>query len=236
MPSSMFQWLSLRQVFDVLFQYNSILTKFQLCDRYSCQNTKFFNHSLAYYQHLYDPICTLWPRYFLEYYVFHKEKQSAMVQRNDVNDNWVIFCDLVLAKLFSSSSNHPLPQQLQPPSLLGLLSTSKGFLVCSGAKESACNAGDPGLIPGLGRSPGEGNGYPLWYSCLENPIDRGAWWAIVHGVTELDMTNTHCFESPSFSCLPEQCGEQQFQETVLKSPSYSVQSGLSWASPCASSS
>ena len=146
--------------------------------------------------------------YFLEYYVFHKEKQSAMVQGNDVNDNWVIFCDLVLAKLFSSSSNHPLPQQLQPPSLLGLLSTLKGFLVCSGAKESACNAGDPGLIPELGRSPGEGNGYPLWYSCLENPIDRGAWWAIVHGVTELDMTNTHCFESPSFSCLPEQCGEQ----------------------------
>ena len=44
-------------------------------------------------------------------------------------------------------------------------------------KESACNAGDPGWIPGSGRSPGEGNGYPLQYSCLENPMDRGAWWA-----------------------------------------------------------
>ena len=47
------------------------------------------------------------------------------------------------------------------------------------SKESACNAGDPGLIPGLGRSPGEGNGNPLQYSYLENPIGRGAWWATV---------------------------------------------------------
>ena len=49
-------------------------------------------------------------------------------------------------------------------------------------KETACNAGDLGLIPGLGRSLGEGNGYPLQYSCLENLMDRGAWWATVHGV------------------------------------------------------
>ena len=45
-------------------------------------------------------------------------------------------------------------------------------------KESTCNAGDAGSIPGLGRSPGEGNGYPLQYSCLENPVNRGAWQAI----------------------------------------------------------
>ena len=51
-------------------------------------------------------------------------------------------------------------------------------------KESACNGGDLGLIPGSGRSPGEENGNPLQYSCLENPMDRGAWQAIVHGVTE----------------------------------------------------
>ena len=44
--------------------------------------------------------------------------------------------------------------------------------------------GDMGLIPGLGRSPGEGHGNPLQYPCLENPMDREAWWAIVHGVTE----------------------------------------------------
>ena len=43
---------------------------------------------------------------------------------------------------------------------------------------------DPGLIPGLGSSPGEGNGKPLQYSCLENTMDRGAWWATVHGVTK----------------------------------------------------
>ena len=49
---------------------------------------------------------------------------------------------------------------------------------------SACNVGDLGSIPGLGRSPGEGNGNPLQYSCLENPMDRGAWWAIVHGVAK----------------------------------------------------
>ena len=49
-------------------------------------------------------------------------------------------------------------------------------------KLPACNAGDPGSIPGWGRSPGEGNGSPLQYSCLENPMDRGAWWAVVHGV------------------------------------------------------
>ena len=49
---------------------------------------------------------------------------------------------------------------------------------------SACNAGDLGLIPGSGRSPGEGNGNPLQNSCLENPMDRGAWWATVHGVAK----------------------------------------------------
>ena len=53
----------------------------------------------------------------------------------------------------------------------------------SDGKESACNVGVSGLIPGLGRSPGEGNGYPLQYPCLENPKDRGARWATVYGVT-----------------------------------------------------
>ena len=54
----------------------------------------------------------------------------------------------------------------------------------SDSKASACNAGDPGLIPGLGRSPGDGNGNPLQYSCLEDPMDGGAWWATIHGVTK----------------------------------------------------
>ena len=54
----------------------------------------------------------------------------------------------------------------------------------SDGKESVSNAGDLGLIPGLGRSPGEKNGYPLQYFCLENPMDRGAWQTTVHGVAK----------------------------------------------------
>ena len=59
-----------------------------------------------------------------------------------------------------------------------------GFPGSSEVKASACNAGDPGSIPGLGRFPGEGNGNPLQYSCLENPMDGGAWWATVHRVAK----------------------------------------------------
>ena len=55
----------------------------------------------------------------------------------------------------------------------------------SDRKESACNEGDPSLFPGPGRSPGKGNGNPFQYSCLENPMDRGAWRATVHGVTRV---------------------------------------------------
>ena len=59
-----------------------------------------------------------------------------------------------------------------------------GFLGGSDAKESACNTGNPVSIPELGRSPGKGHGNPLQYSSLENPMDREAWWATVHGATE----------------------------------------------------
>ena len=62
---------------------------------------------------------------------------------------------------------------------------SAGFPGSSTGKESACSAGDPTSIPGLGRSPGEGNGNPLQYSCQENPLDREAWWATVPGVTRV---------------------------------------------------
>ena len=75
-----------------------------------------------------------------------------------------------------------------------------GFHGGSNGKASACNVGDRGLIPGLGRSPGEGNGNPLQYSCLKNSMDRGAWWAIVRGVTKgqtrlssFTLTLTHYF-------------------------------------------
>ena len=59
-----------------------------------------------------------------------------------------------------------------------------GFPGGSEVKASACNAGDLGSIPGSGRSPGEGNGNPLQYSCLENPMGGGAWWVTVHGVAK----------------------------------------------------
>ena len=65
--------------------------------------------------------------------------------------------------------------------------TSLGFPASLDSEESAYNAGHLGSIPGLGRSPGEGNGNPLQCSCLENPMDRGAWWATVHGVTNRCM-------------------------------------------------
>ena len=62
--------------------------------------------------------------------------------------------------------------------------TILGFPHSSLGKESACNAGNLGSIPGSGRSPGVGNGNPLQYSCLENPMDRGAWRATVHSVAK----------------------------------------------------
>ena len=69
----------------------------------------------------------------------------------------------------------------------------------SDGKESAYNAGDPGSIPGLGRSPGEGNGYPCQYSYLENSMDKGALRATVHGVSELDMSErlTLFYQNPN---------------------------------------
>ena len=59
---------------------------------------------------------------------------------------------------------------------------AKGFPGGSDCKESACSVGDLGSILGLGRSPGGGHGNPLQYSCLQNLLDRGAWWATVHGI------------------------------------------------------
>ena len=68
-----------------------------------------------------------------------------------------------------------------------------GFPGGSDGKESACNAADPGLIPESRRSPGEGNGNPLQYSCLENSMDGGTWWATVHGVAKswTRLSNQH---------------------------------------------
>ena len=71
---------------------------------------------------------------------------------------------------------------------------SWGFPGGSVVKNLSGNTGDTGLVPGLGRTPGEGNGKPLQYSCLGNPMDRGAWWATVHGVTKESDTTDHVID------------------------------------------
>ena len=94
----------------------------------------------------------------------------------------VLFVVVVLAHCLRPCSS----KMSTPGRILGVLSSFQGFPNSSVGKESACNAGDLGSSPGLGRSPGEGNGNPLQYSCLENPMGRGAWQATVHGATRVE--------------------------------------------------
>ena len=94
-------------------------------------------------------------------------------------------------------------------------SASMGFPSGSEVKVSACNAGDLGSVPRLGRSPGEGNGNPLQSSCLENPMDRGAWWATVHGVAKSwtrlsDFTHSLCIRG---FCICNRKGPRE--DTIL---------------------
>ena len=90
-----------------------------------------------------------------------------------------------------------------------------GFPGGSEGKESACNAGDADLIPGLERSPGEQNGFPLQDSCLENPMGRGTWQATVHGVAE-SQTQLRDYH---FSLWPK-------AETLTDIPGFSNQMGI----------
>ena len=101
-------------------------------------------------------------------------------------DTWT-HLPIVMLKMISTSS---MVEQL----VLGNLSIDNTHLWDSDYKESTCNIGDVGWIFGLGRSHGKGNGNPLWYSCLENPVDRGAWWATVHRVTVHRVTKLYVTE------------------------------------------
>ena len=102
-----------------------------------------------------------------------------------------------------------------------------GFPGGPDGKESTCNVGDPGLIPGLGRCPREGNGCPLQYSCLENPTDRGAWWATVHGVTKsqtrlsdshfhtsMDRSGVSCGANMSWAAKPRLLSQERLRASV----------------------
>ena len=93
---------------------------------------------------------------------------------------------------FSRGSSQPRDRTL-------VSRTAGGFFCSSNGEESACNTGDPGLIPGTGRSFGEGNGYPLQYPCLENLMDRRAWRATVHRVAK-SRTRPSSF-TPASVCL-----------------------------------
>ena len=106
----------------------------------------------------------------------------------------------------------------------------------SDGKDSACNAGDPGSIPRLGRPLGDGNGNPSQYSCLENSMDRGAWRAIVHGVSGLDpteqLTPTHT-HTPTLITGPGGGVEWGFGTSPPGSNAYPA-SSVSSASPSSS--
>ena len=100
---------------------------------------------------------------------------------------WACWVGRVLEYIIAIGSHEALVM------FASLVYVSWGFPGGSDCKGSAGIVGDPGLIPGSGRSPGEGKDYPLQYSRLENSVDRGAWRATVHGVTELDMLNDYHF-------------------------------------------
>ena len=94
----------------------------------------------------------------------------------------------------------------------------QGFPGDSDGKESACNAAEGlDLIPGLGTSPGGGHGNPLQYSCLENPLDRGAWWATVHGVAKSRTRLSDFTFTFSLSCIGEGNGNP-LQCSCLEDP------------------
>ena len=96
---------------------------------------------------------------------------------------------------------------------LGVLSAKWGFHGGSHRKESACNVGDLGSICGSGRSPGEGNGYPLQYSCLGNVMDRGVWPATVHG-TAKESDTTQQLNNKNSSWFIPSCQFQVYSKVI----------------------
>ena len=112
-------------------------------------------------------------------------------------------------------SSHPNSQRMETSlSTMEWINKCVIFPCSSAGKEFACSAEDPGSIPGLGRSPGEGNGKPLQYPCLENPMDRGAWWAAVHRISKSPgMTERLIL---SLSCPKKPPAPQGFLQSIFK--------------------
>ena len=104
------------------------------------------------------------------------------------------------------------------PAFSTVISLSEGFQVAQRGKRLPAVQETQGSIPGSGRSPGEGNGYPLQYSSLVNPTDRGAWWATVHGVPESEMTKPHTHTHTHNTSLMYEGERAEFRKLALQGP------------------
>ena len=140
---------------------------------------------MIYVQHV---ACTI-SHMFLFGLVREILKNHTRILNNKVKIPFLSFC---LFEIMPMENIKPIIQAKESRSLnLSLFYIPQGFPGGSDSKVSSRNAGDLGSIPGLGRSPGEGNGNPLQYSCLENSMDGGAWWATVHGVAKSQTRLSH---------------------------------------------
>ena len=115
--------------------------------------------------------------------------------------------------LYHNQDIHPLNMSLTQQRF-----SKKDFPSGSEGKASAYNAGDPGSIPGSGRSPGEGNGNPLQYSCLENSMDGGAWLATVHGVTKSrTRLSNFTFDEKGYFCMGTERNLTETKSSISRS-------------------
>ena len=122
------------------------------------------------------PLCVVSQNKRPSKYLISLTNIYPLLLHNWYHSSWGVYSGFIpffLSPSFTSSS-----------SVLSWQHIYMGFPGGSAGKESACNVGDLDLIPGLGRCPGEGKGYPLQYSCLKNPMDGGAWWGTVLGVAK----------------------------------------------------
>ena len=123
--------------------------------------------------------------------------------------NTGVGCHFLLQCMHACQVASVVSSSVQPYGQIYAIMCQMGFPGGSDGQESACNVGDLGSIPRLGRSPGGGHGNSLWYSCLENPMDRGAWQATAHGFAELDTTEcvSTCVKEIAGSCCITQVAQ-----------------------------